>query len=46
VMWTQTGCVIKAVSRWHLQGMKLLPKSPLDSSPLEREGNGERAQLF
>ncbi len=32
---------IKAASRWHLQGMKLLPKSPLDSTPLDREtGDG------
>ena len=31
------GRVIKAASRWHhLQDMKLLPKSPLDSSPLGR----------
>jgi hypothetical protein len=34
--WAKQGCVIKATSRWHLQGMKLLPKSPLDSSPLGR----------
>ncbi len=31
------GRVIKAASRKHLQGMKLLPKSPLDSNLLRRE---------
>ncbi len=42
----------KAASRWHLQGMELLPqspldsnlegmKSPLDSSPLAKEKRGE-----
>ncbi len=33
-MWAKQGRVIKAASRWHLQGMKLPPKSPLDSSIL------------
>ncbi len=34
------GLVINAAIQWHLQGMKLLPKSPLDSSHLE--GDTER----
>jgi hypothetical protein len=34
--WAKQGRVIKADSRWHLQDMKLLPKSPLCSSPLGR----------
>ncbi len=35
-----------ASSRWHhLQGMKLLPKSPLDSSPLGGK-NVESARVF
>ena len=35
-MWAKQGRVLKAASRWHLQGIKLLPKSPLGSSPLGR----------
>ncbi len=35
-VWAKQERVIKATSRWHLQGMTLLPKSPLDSSPLGR----------
>ncbi len=33
---TKQGRAIKAASRWHLQSMKLLQKSPLDSSLLGR----------
>ncbi len=39
------GRAIKAASRWHLQDMKLLPKSPLDSSPLRR-GTGRGRGYF
>ncbi len=39
------GREIKAASRWDLQGMKLLPKSPLDSSPLGR-GTGRGSTYF
>jgi hypothetical protein len=45
-VWAKPGRVIKAASRWHLQGTKLLPKSPLDSSSLEREKQGEGAAVL
>jgi hypothetical protein len=41
-VWAKQGCVIKEACRWHLQGMKLLPKSPLDSNLLERVTGRER----
>ena len=44
-VWTKQGRVIKAASGWHLQGMKLLSKSPLDSSPLGR-GTGRGRGYF
>jgi hypothetical protein len=45
-VWTKQGRVIKAANRrWYLQGMKLLPKSPLDSSPLGR-GTGRGRGYF
>jgi hypothetical protein len=44
-VWTKQGREIKAVCRWNLQGIKLLPKSPLDSSPLGR-GTGRGRCYF
>ena len=42
-VWAKKGRDVKADSRWHLQGMELIPKSPLDSSPLKRGmGRGRR----
>ena len=45
------GSVVKAASRWHLQRMPLLPKSPLDSSPLGKrcgyfEGSDPKQSVF
>jgi hypothetical protein len=44
-VWAKQGRVLKAESRWHLQGIKLLPKSPLDSTPLERGTGRGRGYL-
>jgi hypothetical protein len=45
-VWAKEGRrLIKAASRWHLQGMKLLPKSLLDSNPLGRR-TGEEGSVI